>query len=171
MYRKIVVPLDGSAISEAALTQLAHLAGSTTEVVLLRVTEPPTAVPSVPVVTGPYGATAASPMIPPPQLLPQDSEVAREATERARRDAQDYLESRAVDLRGTAGTVRTLVIEDADAAGTIAAQANDERADLIVMATHGRSGVGRWMLGSVADRVLHSTAIPLLLVRPGRPTA
>ena len=43
--------------------------------------------------------------------------------------------------------------------------AANEHADLIVMATHGSSGVRRWVLGSVADKVLHTSTTPLLLVR------
>jgi nucleotide-binding universal stress UspA family protein len=170
MYRKILVPLDGSPMAEAAVAQLPHLVGPATELLLLRVTEPATAGTPIPLVPNASGV-GGPPMFSPPSLGPSGAEATGEAATRARRDAQDYLESRAVDLRGTAAHVRTLVFEDADAAGVIAAQATDEGADLIVMSTHGRSGVGRWVLGSVADRVLHSTAVPLLLVRPGQPIA
>lgn len=45
--------------------------------------------------------------------------------------------------------------------------ANGIRADIVAMSTHGRSGIGRWAFGSVADRVLHEGNIPLLLVKPG----
>ncbi|QLQ08994.1 MAG: universal stress protein [Anaerolineae bacterium] len=43
-------------------------------------------------------------------------------------------------------------------------------ADLIVMSTHGRSGINRWVFGSVAGRLLHSAPIPILLIRPARQT-
>jgi hypothetical protein len=42
---------------------------------------------------------------------------------------------------------------------------NDEKYDLVVMATHGRTGITRWMLGSVAERLVEASYIPVLLVR------
>jgi nucleotide-binding universal stress UspA family protein len=170
MYGKILVPLDGSPMAEAALAQVAQLAGPATEVLLLRVTEPASAGTLVPLVPNTSGV-GGPPMFPPPSLSQPSALPAVEGAARARGEAQDYLESRAIDLRGGTASVRTLVLEDADAAAVIAGQATDEGADLIVMATHGRSGVSRWVLGSVADRVLHSTAVPLLLVRPSAPAA
>ncbi len=47
--------------------------------------------------------------------------------------------------------------------------AGDKEVDLILMTTHGRSGVRRWVLGSVADKVLRSAALPVLLIRAGMP--
>jgi nucleotide-binding universal stress UspA family protein len=170
MYRKILIPLDGSAMAEAALAEVTRLAGPATEVLLLRVTEPATAGTPIPLVPNTSGV-GGPPMFPPPSLTQPSTEAGLEAGARARAEAQDYLESRAIALRGDTAAVRSLVIEDAAAAAVIAQQATDEGADLIVMATHGRSGVARWALGSVADRVLHSTAVPLLLVRPRAPAA
>jgi nucleotide-binding universal stress UspA family protein len=58
-----------------------------------------------------------------------------------------------------------VVLERGDAAGRILAVAAERQADLIVMATHGRSGLKRWVLGSVAERVMRAAPVPLLLVR------
>jgi len=96
--------------------------------------------------------------------------MSAEADDRARREAQTYLEEKAKALRGVVAKCQTQVVEDADPAGAIAAEAEDEGADLILMSTHGRSGAVRWILGSVAEKVLHSTHLPLLLVRPGKPS-
>ena len=52
------------------------------------------------------------------------------------------------------------------AAEEIVCFAEEERIDLIVMCTHGRSGMRRWLLGSVADKVLQGTLVPVLMVRP-----
>ncbi|MDW7712108.1 MAG: universal stress protein [Deferrisomatales bacterium] len=52
------------------------------------------------------------------------------------------------------------------AAEAIADYTAREGVDLLLMATHGRSGVGRWLMGSVAERVLHASCVPVLLVRP-----
>ena len=55
------------------------------------------------------------------------------------------------------------------AADGILGCAAERRGDLIVMCTHGRGGLGRWVYGSVADRVLRGAPIPILLVRAGVP--
>lgn len=68
------------------------------------------------------------------------------------------------------GTSETHVVEGPPA-DTILAYASESGADLIVMGTHGRSGVNRWMLGSVAERVLRASEIPVLTVQPGRSAA
>jgi nucleotide-binding universal stress UspA family protein len=170
MYHRILVPLDGSPLAEVALAQLPHLAGPETEVLLLRVVEPASAdLPAIAFVPSPPGSGATI-AVPPVTLRTERSGVPSEIADRPRREAQKYLEERAEALRGFVAKRRTLVLEDADPAAVIAAQARDEAADLIVMSTHGRSGAVRWILGSVAEKVLHSTHLPLLLVRPGPPS-
>jgi nucleotide-binding universal stress UspA family protein len=68
------------------------------------------------------------------------------------------------DPRLAGHTVNALVAEGMPADVIVDVAAHRE-VDLIVMATHGRSGISRWALGSVADKVLHSTTVPLVLVR------
>jgi nucleotide-binding universal stress UspA family protein len=63
------------------------------------------------------------------------------------------------------GVTVTPVARNGIPADTIVEHAKESRADLIVMATHGYRGIKRWALGSVADKVLHATATPILLVR------
>jgi nucleotide-binding universal stress UspA family protein len=135
MFRRILVPLDGSALAEAVLPQageLARLHGA--EVVLLRVESAP------------------------------DYAVAQAAEE-----AQHYLRGVAASLWEARVQVSMMVVLSGDAAGEILVQAELTAADLILMATHGRSGVGRWMLGSVAEKVLRAAVTPVLLVRVPSP--
>ncbi|HYB74474.1 MAG TPA: universal stress protein [Candidatus Sulfotelmatobacter sp.] len=135
MFRRILVPLDGSALAEAVLPQameLARLHGA--EVVLLRVESAP------------------------------DYAVAQAAEE-----AQHYLGDVAASLREARVRVSTMVVLSGDTAGEILVQAELTAADLILMSTHGRSGVGRWMLGSVAEKVLRAAVTPVLLVRVPSP--
>lgn len=64
-----------------------------------------------------------------------------------------------------AGLHAEVLLERGDAAGRILAVSAERKADLIVMATHGRSGLKRWVLGSVAERVMRAAEVPVLLVR------
>lgn len=75
-----------------------------------------------------------------------------------------YLERKAEALRGHSLSCSAGVIVG-DAAQAILREAEAKGADLIAMSTHGRSGLMRWVLGSVADKVIHGTSRPLLLVR------
>lgn len=70
-----------------------------------------------------------------------------------------------VSSRSTVAVVSTARVDD-DVAHAIIREAKKWRADLIVMGTHGRRGMARWLLGSVAGRVARATPIPLLLVNP-----
>jgi nucleotide-binding universal stress UspA family protein len=81
-----------------------------------------------------------------------------------------YLEHVAARVQATGVAVRTDVL-DGDPATRILARADrSPGTDLIAMATHGRSGLDRWIFGSVAEKVLHATPIPLLLVRGTTPS-
>jgi nucleotide-binding universal stress UspA family protein len=84
--------------------------------------------------------------------------------ETARQDSQDYLEGVASDLRELEIEVSTATWVGAVAESIIDyAEVND--GDLIAMCTHGRTGLARWALGSIADRVLRAGDKPILLVR------
>jgi nucleotide-binding universal stress UspA family protein len=151
-YRRILVPLDGTELSETALPHaeaLARLAGA--ELVVLRAYLPP-----------------AEPA-PSPGLLVG---VNRRALERAMTDGRNmrhaserYLEAIAEGLEDSDVEVTTVPIEGA-AGEAIVREATAREVDLIVMATHARHGVGRLLAGSVAEHVLHHTTIPVYLVHP-----
>jgi nucleotide-binding universal stress UspA family protein len=81
--------------------------------------------------------------------------------------AQSYLDNLVKRTRYDGVSVKPEVITGTPAE-SIADYATKNSIELIVIATHGRSGVSRWALGSVADRILHSACIPVLMVRaPG----
>jgi nucleotide-binding universal stress UspA family protein len=79
-------------------------------------------------------------------------------------EAERYLEGAAAPLRGRGLTV-DVALPYGDAAEAIVEETALREIDLVTMATHGRSGLGRWVYGSVAERVLHEAEVPVLLVR------
>ena len=144
--RRILVPLDGSPLAAQALPLAAELAASAgAELLLLQVLLPFTElVPAL----APTGRMLQVP----PDVLDAEREQARQ-----------YLASEAAATRP--GLRVTPLVEFGYPAETILHEAERQRADVIVMATHGYSGLRRWVLGSVADKVLHAAHAPLLLVR------
>lgn len=138
---KILLPLDGSELSEAILPWVAQLAQRwQAKVLLLRAIDP---------------FTATAPAL---QLG-----IALGVQEKAVKAAEEYLDSAAqrfptdaVQIQWELGTPREKIVETA----------TREDCQLIVMASHGRSGPTRWLLGSVAEGVLRQTRCPVLLLRP-----
>lgn len=137
MFERIVVPLDGSELAEAVLAQVRRiLFHKDAEIVLVRAVAVP---PSV------EGETVEL-----PQIL-QDQ-------------AAKYLKEIAGGLTSQGARVRTQV-RRGFAADVILDIATEEQASLITMSTHGRSGIARWTFGSVAEKVLRASRIPVLAVR------
>ncbi len=166
MYRKILVPLDGSALAEEVLDNvraLAVCAGA--EVVLFRATPVPTYMPTRP---EPVGAPRATSHLDPMARVstfptmggPNDSARVQRAVEAAER----YLES--VDAKLKADGFRTRVItQPGPVADAILDVADALGVDLIAMSTHGRGGIRRFLLGSVATQVMQHARVPVLLRR------
>jgi nucleotide-binding universal stress UspA family protein len=161
MFRRIVVPLDGSPLAEAVLPDVCTLAaGAAAEVLLLSVVP----LPSVFALAEELqeqsfrGDLAAD-----PDQVVSTVEHEMTAPEEARR--QRYLDDRADRLAAAGLSVRTLV-RVGDAATAIVRCARDEQADAIAMSTHGRGGLDRLLHGSVAETVLGTAGLPVLLVRP-----
>jgi len=145
-FKRILVPLDGSSLSERALPAARALAQKfESHVILLRVLDipTPTAPTSRPEVTIGW---------------------VREARQHAHQEAQSYLEAIQRDLCD-AGIDTRVLLRDRSPAEDILDVAGDEDVDLIVMSTHGRSGLGRWAFGSVAEKVARHSPCPVLLVR------
>ena len=135
---KVLVPLDGSTLAEQALAKALDLAGThEPTLLLLRAAEAST-----------WPGTDLT-----------DAQV------RTVREAEQYLEAAKRDLaaRGIR-RVETSVWYGPPASAIVEA-ARVAKADLIVMTTHGRSGLGRLILGSVAEAVLRGTTTPILLLR------
>jgi nucleotide-binding universal stress UspA family protein len=144
MYKTILVPLDGSKRAEAILPHVEQLAlGCGAEVVLVRVIEP------IPYVMGPEGT----------RLVLHEHELKqREA------DAAAYMAAREGTFREKGIEVKSSILQG-PVVGAIIDAAEREGADLIAMASHGRSGLSQCFYGSVAAGVLHRVDRPLLLIR------
>jgi nucleotide-binding universal stress UspA family protein len=148
--QRILVPLDGSPLALAALPAAAELAAVLrADLHLLRVVEPPVALRAWDYTSPAFEAAVEVP----PDPAAEVAEVTK------------YLEGVAATLRARGLTVRVSA-EVGLVASTIAAVAEEQRATVIAMATHGRGGVARLVLGSVATGVLQRAGVPLLLVRP-----
>lgn len=157
MYERILVPLDGSDLALQALPYARTVSGATgAEVELIRVIEPIEA--QAPSRLGEYATLSASGR----PGWPTRDELARLQDHR-RDEAMEALEATAESLGG-AGRVRSIVPEG-DPAVAIIEEADRLPGTLIAMATHGRSGLGRWLLGSVTDEVVRHAKDPTLVVR------
>jgi nucleotide-binding universal stress UspA family protein len=144
MYQVVLVPLDGSKRAEAILPHVEQLARRyTAQVMFLQVIEPVSSAPYVP------GASFD---------LSQDT-LTRWAAE-----AETYLAGIQGEFREKGIEVR-MRVETGPVVETIINVAEDEGADLLAMASHGRTGLSRVFYGSVAAGVLHRVDRPLLLVR------
>ena len=148
MYKKILVPLDGSELAECVLPHVESITkGCGVEtVVFLRVidTDMPSAIDAY--------------------LTEEQRKEADHGTEMA---VKKYLNQIVSQVQLGKVDLQTQSISG-KVAESIVGYAAENSIDLIVIATHGRSGVSRWVMGSVADRVLRATCIPVLMIRvPG----
>ena len=139
----IVVPLDGSLLSESALSMAEGLSQRFgNPILLVSVAEPP----RIPI--GPYDYPAMMASV-------DEATIA---------ETRAYLKRKRQEIAG-----RGLRVETESAIGSPAASIEDciqkNNAGLVVIASHGRGGLGRWLLGSVAQQVLRDTETPVLLVR------
>jgi nucleotide-binding universal stress UspA family protein len=144
MYERILVPLDGSEVAEAILPFAEQIAGPLdAEVVLLRVIEPPS----------PIEVVASTGVVTPDTFTVRDLEAKAYLSEIQRRLSKKGIRVRVrIALGGTP-------------AEEVLAAAQATSADLIAMATRGRSGLGRALFGSVAESVLRASPVPVLLIR------
>ena len=150
MYEKIIVPLDGSKVAEAVLPDIQGIVqrmvnGTRVEVTLLQVISNLT-----------YNVLTPEEQV----QIPYSAEDLQQI----KQNAQSYLEKIAASLRSNGIDVKTMV-SVGNAAEEIINAADKTGANLIAMSTHGYSGVKRWAIGSVADKVLHIANIPVLIVR------
>ena len=142
MYSKILVPLDGSTTAEKVLPYARYLAGKfRVPVELLAVVD--------------IGEVAS-------HMVSEKARFLDTIIEEAVRNLTEYLRGVATTFK--AGDV-SCAVEKGKPEDAIIEKAETDRAMLITMATHGRSGVNRFLLGSVAEKVLRGTVNPLLLVR------
>jgi nucleotide-binding universal stress UspA family protein len=152
MFKKILVCLDGSSLAEKVLPYaVSEAQNHQAELVLLRVIPEPSLIslalpgmPAVPVETG--------------SMERQIKELEKEA--------ESYLDALASKLQKESGLAVDVESTLGEAGEAIVEFADDNEVDLIAIATHGRSGPGRVVLGSVADYVIRNTRLPILLIRP-----
>ena len=147
MFQRILVPLDGSARAERALTVAARLArASGGSIVLLQAVGIPAANS-----TYRYGAVARIPIIAQDELDAEKAQAEAYLATVLQREVLAGITTEAKTVRGVAATV----IEDL---------ANEGRIDLIVMCSHGDTGFKRWVLGSVAQKVSRYSRVPVLVL-------
>jgi nucleotide-binding universal stress UspA family protein len=136
---KIMVPLDGSSLAEAALSKAVDAAGGgSSKLVLIRAAEARTL----------------------PGADPTNAQI--EAIE----EAEGYLAAVKAKLDKQGGPRVETHVWYGPAASAIVEGTKFYKPDLIVMSSHGRSGLGRFIFGSVAESVLRGTTVPILLIRP-----
>ena len=148
MYKKILVPLDGSELAECVLPHVESIAKGcgVKNIILVRALEP-------------YISSYA-------QVYLSD-EQRKEADARAEGAAREYLDQAVSRVKLDGVEVQKQFITGSPAE-SIAEYATKNDVDLIIISTHGRSGISRWVWGSVADRILRSACVPVMMVRaPG----
>lgn len=139
MISKILVPLDGSLAAEAVLPYVERIAPATNaSVLLLAAVDRPRD----------WGADTGGDL------------------KGERHEAESYLRRLQGRLASASGSDVEIEVTDSEPAAAIISASEKHQPDLIAMTTHGRSGVARWVLGSVAAKVLHGTDRPMLVVRP-----
>lgn len=145
MYQRILVPIDGSEPAGRALQEAIKLADGRAQLRLVYVLE---------------------------EVYPLDAEGYAVIDYAGLREAVRHTGERALakaakKVRQSGATVETMLLEAAGArvASVIDGEALNWPADLIVIGTHGRSGLSRLLLGSVAEGVVRSASVPVLLIR------
>ena len=171
MLEKVLVTLDGSDLAEDVLPHVESLDCCAKEIILLRVIAPPHSLPSqkagasdyvVEPMSGSYWHTSERRERPAPvgnEYWYQDKEVSRYEAE-----AKDYLNTIAQRLHQKGFKAEPVVLFG-NPADEILDYARKAKVGLIAMSTHGRSGVGRLVYGSVADQVLRAAPVPVLFIR------
>lgn len=153
MYQHIMVPLDGSELAECVFPHLVAIANDCKigKITLIRVCEPLYL----------FGGLES-------QFSPKERQQLEDDD---RKNSRDYLNQIVQRLKKSEVTAESEVLQGNIAETLISYEARNS-IDLTIIATHGRSGVKRWVLGSIADRLLHASNVPILMVRaPGSDAA
>ena len=148
-----MVPLDGSQLAECVLPHVQAITSGCkiATVVFVRVIDP--------------GTVSAT--LPAQGELGYQEKSRRQREEERKKNAEAYLK-KIVDSISIENAVLNYEVLEGRVAETLADWAKKNNIDLIVIASHGRSGISRWMMGSVADRILRSVCVPVLMIRaPG----
>ena len=147
MFKRILIPLDGSPLAEAALPAGLELATRfDSKITIVRVLQPPHLM-----ITDANGGVYAT--------------LLQELREQAEADARIYLQNFMGSLRQQGFDVGMKLVENENIAEAVLDVVDMVKADIIVMSTHGRGGISRWVYGSIADRLLQQADVPILLIR------
>ena len=142
MYRKILVPLDGSKVAEGVLPHAKSLAYSEgAELILLTV--------------------GANPAL---DYAFSDPGLAQQAIQEQEDRSSKYITEIEAQLK-SAGFKTSTQMRVGSVADVILGVVEELQVDVIAMSTHGRTGPARWLLGSIAERVVRNSNIPVLLIR------
>lgn len=147
MYEKIMIPLDGSELAECVMPHLDALLDDSKEmikeVVLIAVVKP---------------------LISYNSQYYIDPEIVKESESAKVASAREYLDRIAENFKDKAQRIRTEILVG-PVTELLIDYAEENSIDLVIIATHGRSGVTRWVMGSVADKILKSINAPVLMIR------
>ena len=150
MYQHIIVPLDGSELAECVLSHVETIATgcAVTKVTLVRVVSP----------LHLHGGVES-------RFSPEERKHLEEDSINV---AREYLDKLVKKLKERGVAAESEVLFGEHVVDRLIEYVEKNEVDLVVIATHGRSGVSRWFLGSVADRILRAAPVPVLMVRaPG----
>lgn len=156
MYKSILVPLDGSKLSECTLEHVEAIAHgcNVADVTLLTVIEEPQQF---------VGEAGSQSQI--KAMFQEMERMQKQVTD----NAEKYLDEASKQLSEENINAKTAVVRakrPQGVADVIMEYAKNNATDLIIMSTHGRSGISRWAMGSVADKVVRSSIVPVLIVAP-----
>ncbi len=157
--QKILVPLDGSDLAEAALPRAIELAkpfSATLHLVRVVPLARQMAASSLAGATGGMDGMSAA-----------DIEAIEDAVALQTQEAESYLDEQAQSLRGQGFTVETGT-RQGSAADEIIEYAHSNDIDMIAISSHGRSGLGRLVMGSVCDKVMREAGVPVLVIKPSK---
>ncbi|GIL09424.1 MAG: universal stress protein [Chloroflexota bacterium] len=160
MLERILVPLDGSDLAEKALPEALKITVPGGEIILLMAVDPPEYLS--------YSMYGTQPV--PPQATTRSEMDFVTISKDMTAHSLAYLEHVAADLKQAGFQVRQ-VVEVGPPAETIIKAAAENHADAVVMCTHGRSGLSRWILGSVTNKVLSAASCPVFVIPPHRENA
>ena len=150
MYERILIPLDGSKVGEAALAHIEKLVSKMTPKMQVEVT----VVRVISSLSHYVIAGETSAQIP----------YTKQEMEQREKKIKRYLDKTTASLKSNGAIIKTKVVTG-NAAEEIIKLAEEIKADLIAMSTHGRSGFSRWAFGSVTDKVLRAVNTPILVIR------
>lgn len=154
MYQKIMVPLDGSRLAECVVPHVeAFIKGfNVSDIILARVIEP----------VKPDFRTYDSVLD--ESFIDEARKIWDNIEEREKTKVKNYLDQLAQHLKEKDTTVHPEILIG-DAAKNLADYAESHDIDLIIMASHGYSGIKRWIMGSVAEKLFRSVSVPVFMVR------